>query len=95
MTHSFLERIEGMAIDAFDYAKKLLDGTGASADRAYNYHANLMRALGEPAVIRCSDDPTAALELIAALTFLVRMFAQQHMDDPAFIKGFNLIGTRG
>ncbi len=84
-----------MPIDDFDYAKKLLDGTGASPGRAYDYQAKMMTALGRPTVIRCSDDPTSALELIAALTVLVRMFAQQHMDNPEFMKGLDLIGQRG
>jgi hypothetical protein len=72
-----------------------LDGTGASPERAFHYHAQMMTALGRPTVVRCSEDPTAALELIAALTVLVRMFAQEHMNDQTFMNGLNLIGQRG
>ena len=84
-----------MATDAFEYGKKLLGGTGASPDRAFNYYAEIMTALGHPTVVRCSDNPTAALELIAALTVLVRQFAQQHIDNPTFMNGLSLIGQRG
>ena len=84
-----------MAIDQFDYIKKLLDGSDTSPDTAYHSFALMLNALGRTTVVRCSSDRAAALELVAALTTLLRMFAQEHMDDPVFMKGFNLIGQRG
>jgi len=84
-----------MAIEQFDYIEKLLDSSNASPDRAYHVYALMLNALGRTTVMRCSSDRIAALELVAALTTLVRMFAQEHMEDPVFMKGFNLIGQRG
>ena len=78
-----------MATEPFEYIKKLLDGSGASPDRAFHFHALLMTALDKRTVMRCSSDPTSALELVAALTTLVRMFAQEHLDDPKFMNGLN------
>jgi len=84
-----------MPIEQFDYIKKLLEGSDASPDRAYHVYALMLNALGRATVVRCSSDRTAALELVAATTTLLRMFAQEHMDDPVFMQGFNLIGQRG